>query len=302
MDHATECFAKGDAGIPDQHGEFFLASLAGALELYRDQVSAEKLALWRIRLGPRSPLRGSHVGGWRGARVEERTCSAKMRMATDMLCLIFRLTRSAPGQKAEAKPVGNHRERSQDRPVMDGHEVACFPGEMGLPLGQSQERASPFLAKFDLSASFATGRDAVYAVSGAPLALVVQAATSRVTYVRFTDEVPRCPVLGRVSPGYKSHTKGQGHASETGTAFPRPRPKGCQQRQSRGLRLRLAASACSERQNLRVPPGPLRSMGPVSPATAATKWRDGTSSCQLAGPLSNSPLQPEPGQAAVRSR
>jgi len=244
----------------------------------------------------------SHSPSGRGARVEERTCSAKMRMATDMLCLIFRLTRSAPGQKAEAKPVGNHRERSQDRPVMDGHEVACFPGEMGLPLGQSQERASPFLAKFDLSASFATGRDAVYAVSGAPLALVVQAATSRVTYVRFTDEVPRCPVLGRVSPGYKSHTKGQGHASETGTAFPRPRPKGCQQRQSRGLRLRLAASACSERQNLRVPPGPLRSMGPVSPATAATKWRDGTSSCQLAGPLSNSPLQPEPGQAAVRSR
>jgi hypothetical protein len=63
---------------------------------------------------------------------------------------------------------------------MDGREVACFPGEMGLPLGQSQERASPFLAKFVQSACFATGRDAVYAVSGAPLALVLQAATSRV--------------------------------------------------------------------------------------------------------------------------
>ena len=221
-----------------------------------------------------------------------------------MLCPIFRLTRSAPGQKAEAKPVGNHRERSQDRPVMDGLEVARFPGEMGLPLGQSQERASPFLAKFDLSASFATGRDAVYAVSGAPLALVLQAATSRVTYVRFTDEVPRRPVLRQVSPGYKSHTKGQGDASETGTAFPRPRLKGCQQRQSRGLRLGRFPdpNAGSERQNLRVPPGPLRSMGPVSPTRTATKWRDGTSSRQRAGSLSNSPPQPQAGQAAVRTR
>jgi len=219
-----------------------------------------------------------------------------------MLCPIFRPTQSALGRKAEAKPVACHRERSQDRPVMDGREVARFPGEMGLPLGQSQERASPFLAKFDQSASFATGRDAAHAVSGAPLALVLQAVTSRVTYVRSTDEVPRCPVFGRVSLGYKSHTKGQGHASETGMAFPRPRPKGCQQRQSRGVRLRFAASACSERQNLRVPPGPLRSTGPVSPTIAATKWRDRTSSCQMAGPLSNSPPQPEPARAAVRPR
>lgn len=220
-----------------------------------------------------------------------------------MLYLHLRLIQSALGQKVEAEPVDLfHRGRSQGRATTGGREVASFPGEVGPPLGQSQERASPFRVKFDLSAYFWTGRDAAHAVSGAPVTLVVHATTPRTQYVRFTDEVPRCPVLGRVSPGYKSHTKGQGHASETGTAFPRPRLKGCQQRQSRGLRLRPAASACSERQNLRVPPGPLRSMGPVSPATAATKWRDGTSSCQLAGPLSNSPLQPKPGQAAVRSR
>ena len=40
MDHATACFAKGSAGIPDAHGEFFLASLPGALELYEGHVSA----------------------------------------------------------------------------------------------------------------------------------------------------------------------------------------------------------------------------------------------------------------------
>ena len=220
-----------------------------------------------------------------------------------MLYLHLRLIQSALGQKVEAKPVGNHRERSQGRTAMGGHEVASFPGEMGPPLGQSHERASPFLAKFVLSASDATVRVAAHAVSGAPMVLVSPAATSRAQHVRFTDEVPRRLALqGRVSPGYKSHTKGRGDASQTGTAFPRPRLKGCQQRQSRGARRRPAASACSERQNLRVPPGPFRFMGPVSPALSATKWRDRTSSCQGAGPLSNSPQQPEPARAAVRSR
>jgi len=240
----------------------------------------------------------------RGARVEERTCFVNMRLAMDMLNLHLRLIQSALGQKAGAKPMGlPHRERSQGRAAMHGHEVASLPGEMGPPLGQSHERASPFLAKFGLSASLTTGRDAAHAVSGAPMALVLPATTSCIQYVRFTDEIPRRLVpVGRVNPGYKSYTKGPSHASETGTAFPRPRLKGCQQRQSRGARLRLAGGACSERQNLRVPLGPLGFMGPVSPTNAATKWRDGTSSRQLAGLLSNSPQQPKPGQAAVRSR
>ena len=196
-----------------------------------------------------------------------------------------------------------HRECSQDRAVMRGLEVACLPGGMGSPLGQSQERASPFLAKFDRSASFATGRAVAYAVSGAHMTRVLPAATSCTWFVRSTDEVPRRPVLpGWVSLGYKSHTKGQGYASETGMAFPQPRLKGCQQRQSRGACLRVTKGACSERQNLRVPPGPLRFMGPVSPTNTATKWREGTSSSLLAGLLSNSPQQPKPGRVAVRSR
>ena len=48
-------------------------------------------------------------------------------MAKDMLYLHLRLIQSALGQKAEAEPVGNHRERSQGRAVMRGHEVASFP-------------------------------------------------------------------------------------------------------------------------------------------------------------------------------
>jgi hypothetical protein len=172
-----------------------------------------------------------------------------------------------------------------------------------LGLGGNQERASLFRVKFDLSASFSTGRALAQAVSERLLVLVLQAITTGTGNVCFTDEVPRRPALsGPVNLGYKSHTKGQGYASEAGTDSPRPCPKGCQQRQSRGARLRLAANACSERQNLRVPLGPLRFMGPVSPTRSATQWRGGTSSSQLVGRLSNSPQQPEPGQGAVRQR
>ena len=227
-----------------------------------------------------------------------------MWLAMDVLYLHLRLIQSALDQKAEAKPMGlSHRERSQGRAVMHGREVACLPGGMGSPLGQSQERASPFLAKFDRSASFATGRAAAYAVSGALLTLVVQAVTSRTWFVCSTDEVPRRLVPhGWVSLGYKSHTKGRGHASEAGTVSPRPRPKGCQQRQSRGSRLRLGGDVCSERQNLRVPFGTRGFMGPVSPTFTAAKWRDGTSSCQWVGSLSNSPTRPKPGPTAVGLR
>jgi len=239
-----------------------------------------------------------------GARIEERKFRAKMKLAEDMLKRHQCLTQSALGQKAEDKPWGlPPRERSQGRAAMRGREVAFLPSEMELHLGWTAKRASSRLAKFDLSAPIGTGRAAAHAVSGALTAPVAHAITSRRWNLRFTDEVPRRPGLKhRVSLGYKKDTKGQGHASETGTAFPRPRPKGCQQRQSRGLLLRLAAGACSERQNLRVPDGPLWFMGPVSPVSAATKWRERTSSCQLAGLLSNSPQQPKSGRTAVRSR
>lgn len=220
-------------------------------------------------------------------------------MANDLLLLHLHLIRSAPGQKVEAEPMGwPHRGRSQGSAAMRCHEVASLPGGMESPLGWSQERATSAVAKFGLSALFTTGQAAAHAVNSVSMAPVVRATTFSIWKVRSTDEVPRRPALGgQVSSGYKSYTKGQGHASGAGTASLRPRSQGCQQRQSRGAR----SSACSERQNLRVPSGPLGFMGPVSPATAATKWRGGTSSCQPAGPLSNSPQQPKPGQAAVRS-
>lgn len=216
----------------------------------------------------------------------------------DMLYLHLPLIQSALGQKVEAKLVGlPHQGRSQRWAAIPNGEVAGLPGMAGLLLGWSrsfQERVSPFRMKFCLSASAATVRVVVHAVSDAPTIPVIHAIMSGIQHVPLTDEVPRRPVPpGQVSLGYKSHTKGLGHASETGRVSPQPRPKGCQQRQSRGLRGRFADHACSERQNLRVPRGPLGSMRPVSSALAATKWPGGTSSCQMADWLRNGPLQPK---------
>jgi hypothetical protein len=233
------------------------------------------------------------------ARVEGWTCSEKMRLAKDMLYFHLPLIPSARGQKVEAKLVGiTHRERSQLWAAMPTDEVASLPGMAGLHLGwsRSNERTSPFRVKFDWSASL-TSRVIAHAVSDAPTAPVLQAITSCAQHVSLTDEVPRRLVpSGQVSPGYKSHTKGPGYASETGRASPQPRPKGCQQRQSRGLGGRFADRTGSERQNLRVPRRPLRSMRSVSSAIAATTWPGGTSSCQPADLLSNGPLQPELGK------
>jgi hypothetical protein len=231
-------------------------------------------------------------------------------MATELLILPLHLIQSALGQKVEAKPrVSYPRERSQGRVARRGREVACLPGVMGSHLGRSRGRETPSLSKSVLSASFVTGRAAVHAVSGALMTPVLPAITSRTRNVPLTDEVPRRPLAfgSRVSRAYKSDTKGPAHAPVTGRVSPQPRLQGCRQRQSRGARSRRGSSSsggsgCSERQNLRVPCGPLRFMGPVSPAIAATQWPDGTSSCQLAGSLRNSPQQPEPGHAAVRHR
>jgi hypothetical protein len=66
MDHATACFARGDNGIPDRHGEFFDASLAEALGWYRGHVPESKLRLWRERLKiPRDRIIQGPVNNWR---------------------------------------------------------------------------------------------------------------------------------------------------------------------------------------------------------------------------------------------
>ncbi len=69
MEHASGCVAEGHRGIPDGHGEFFLAPLTRALALYHGHVPTETLGRWRRRM--RTPLmrviegRGKKINNWR---------------------------------------------------------------------------------------------------------------------------------------------------------------------------------------------------------------------------------------------
>ena len=55
VDKFTKCFAGGNTAIPDQHGNFFIAALVGALDVYAGHVPESTLATWRDRL--KKPLR-----------------------------------------------------------------------------------------------------------------------------------------------------------------------------------------------------------------------------------------------------
>jgi len=208
-------------------------------------------------------------------------------MAKDLLYLHLHLIQSALGQKAETKP--SSRECCQGLAVMSGIGVACLPGRMGSRFGKGCGRASALRAKSVFSASAKRSRDAVHAVSGEPMILVQHAITLGTELVHLTDEVLRhIGPGGRLSVRYKPDAKGGRDVSGAGRGSPPLRLRGWQQRRSRGPR---AKALGSERQNLRVPSGPGKIMGSVSPVIKATSWPGGTSSCRMAGLLSNNPQQ-----------
>lgn len=51
MNHSTADVAAGSSSIPDNHGEFFLPALAGAIPLYAPFISATQLQTWKTRMG-----------------------------------------------------------------------------------------------------------------------------------------------------------------------------------------------------------------------------------------------------------
>jgi hypothetical protein len=65
MEHATQCFSGGRDSIPDQHGEFFLACLTEALDVYAPLVPAATLARWRGRMRlPRAAIVKGSLNNW----------------------------------------------------------------------------------------------------------------------------------------------------------------------------------------------------------------------------------------------
>jgi hypothetical protein len=90
MDHATLCFVKGKAGIPDHHGEFFLGSLPGALELFEGHVPVQKLAVWRVRLKtPAEQVLHGDTNNWRTYAMRGEFLRAKLGLVDRLEALKF---------------------------------------------------------------------------------------------------------------------------------------------------------------------------------------------------------------------
>src|SRR5262249_39493510 len=92
MDHSTACFAHGRAGIPDQHGEFCVRAVAGALALYERHVPAETFRLWRERL--RVPLERvidarTRINNWRTYPMKGEWLRVKAGLADRQSALAF---------------------------------------------------------------------------------------------------------------------------------------------------------------------------------------------------------------------
>ncbi len=65
MEHATASFGGGRDSIPDKHGEFFIAALTGALDLYKGQVDEAVLQRWRERMKrPITDVLGGGTNNW----------------------------------------------------------------------------------------------------------------------------------------------------------------------------------------------------------------------------------------------
>lgn len=69
MEKALIDFSNGRDSIPDQHGEFYIAALAGAMELYKNHIAKEKFEKWTEMVSV--PLDSiwdgpsSHLNNWR---------------------------------------------------------------------------------------------------------------------------------------------------------------------------------------------------------------------------------------------
>jgi hypothetical protein len=208
-----------------------------------------------------------------------------MRMAYPVLYLPFHLIRSAPGQKAEAKPGRPYpRERRQGKSAMTCCEEARLAGRMGSRLSRVGGRASPHRAKSVLPSPQKGVLDAVQAVDCAQTGMMQHAITFDTRFDHSTDEVPRrrVPRAGPVTASYKKNSKGKPHASVPGTRSHWPRLQGCQQIQSSPV-------FRDERRNRYQFVRSGFDTGKVSSTAAATKWPARTSSWKPVFTLRNAP-------------
>jgi hypothetical protein len=79
MEHATNCVAGGRETIPDNHGEFFIPCLAGAIEIYEGLVPRKTIELWRLRINrPIEEIVNGKSNNWRAYVMRGQWMRAKL--------------------------------------------------------------------------------------------------------------------------------------------------------------------------------------------------------------------------------
>ncbi|MDR6942603.1 T9SS type A sorting domain-containing protein [Mucilaginibacter pocheonensis] len=78
INHATADVAAGSSSIPDNHGEFFLGALSGAIPLYTPYVSATQLQTWKTRMAkPIADVISGRTNNWRSYAMKGEWLRAK---------------------------------------------------------------------------------------------------------------------------------------------------------------------------------------------------------------------------------
>lgn len=225
-------------------------------------------------------------------------------MIRDQSLIQSYLAGSASGQKTQAKLEASCLgERSQGGPVMARREEASRRRRAGSRFGRDSGRVCAPVTKPMASAPWMPSPVA-NAVSLRMVVPVKREVMLDQWHHHRTGELPPRPGALRCVPVTRTHKappKRSGQAREPGTGSPRPWPQGTQQRQSRGRPAHLGGRISLQRQNLRVPRGPVRFMGPVSSTAQAPKWPGRTSFAQPVLRLRNRPQQPLSQHVAVRS-
>ena len=118
MERATSQLGAGDAAVPNQHGEFFLASLSEALPVYRGLVPQGTWLRWqnRLRLPVAQMIGETHLGNWRTYAMKGEWQRAKQGLVSHAEAVAFIEDSWKKDQRGRfaAEPTFLYHDRSSD--------------------------------------------------------------------------------------------------------------------------------------------------------------------------------------------
>ncbi len=126
MEHATQCFAGGQPAIPDQHGNFFIAALTGALELYSGKVPAAQWNSWRERMKkPRRDVVAPNYNNWETYVMKGEWMRVLVGLADrrDAIAAIEESWRSRQHERFAPAPWSLYHDRSSDPDTLNVEAV-----------------------------------------------------------------------------------------------------------------------------------------------------------------------------------